>query len=67
MVQKYGNYIRLWKGSTCLQVIISDPDCIEEILTSNVHLDKGNGYDGYIKWLGTGLVNGKSMYNFCIS
>lgn len=61
MVKKHGNYIRLWQGFRRLQVIVSDPDCAAELLTSNVHLDKGYGYDGLISWLGNGLINCESM------
>lgn len=41
--EKYGNYIRLWQGHRFVQIIISDPDCIRELLTSNVYLDKAPG------------------------
>lgn len=59
MATTYGPIVRLWRGPSKLQIIITDPDYIEQVLTSNIHLDKGSGYDGYVSWLGEGLINSK--------
>ncbi|XP_063230569.1 cytochrome P450 4C1-like [Bacillus rossius redtenbacheri] len=55
LAKKYGSLYRLWVG-TNLFVILSDPDLIEVILSSNVQLDKGTNYKFTFPWIGDGLL-----------
>lgn len=60
--KQYGTYVKLWQGPNLLQIILSDPECIEQLLTSNVHLNKGAGYENFNAWLGQGLGHCKGKH-----
>lgn len=64
LAKTYGTFIRLWQGPQSLQIIISDPDCAEKILTSNVHINKASSYDLIEPWLGLGLIQSKGTVLF---
>ncbi|CAG9763236.1 unnamed protein product [Ceutorhynchus assimilis] len=53
--QKYGSFYKLWTGPT-LRIVINKPQYLEELLSSNVNLNKSNGYDLFKPWLGDGLL-----------
>lgn len=61
MQNQYGNFYKLWTGPT-LRLVINKPEYLEDLLNSNVHLSKSNGYDLFKPWLGDGLLvsSGKS-------
>ncbi|KAH1003679.1 hypothetical protein HUJ04_003558 [Dendroctonus ponderosae] len=52
---QYGNFYKLWTGPT-LRLVINKPEYLEDLLNSNVHLSKSNGYDLFKPWLGDGLL-----------
>lgn len=56
--------MRVWLGPTRLNVIISDPKYLEYFLSSNVHIRKGVGYEGFKAWIGNGLItsHGKEFF-----
>ena len=54
-VQKFGNVIRVWFGSKLI-IFLTEPDDIEVILNSHVHIDKSTEYKFFKPWLGEGLL-----------
>ncbi|RZC34252.1 cytochrome P450 monooxygenase CYP4H10, partial [Asbolus verrucosus] len=46
-----------------LKVVISKPELIEMILSSNVHITKSHAYDLLIPWLGIGLLISTEVFN----
>ncbi|CAH0628740.1 unnamed protein product [Chrysodeixis includens] len=52
---KYGFVIRGWIGSK-LVVFLANPEDVEVILNSNVHIDKASDYKFFEPWLGEGLL-----------
>lgn len=52
---KYGTFYKLWLGPR-LHLMIANPEYLEELLTSNVHLSKSDGYNLFKPWLGDGLL-----------
>lgn len=52
---QYGNVIRGWLGSKLI-IFLSDPDDVEVILNSQVHIDKSSEYRFFKPWLGEGLL-----------
>nr|CAD7574995.1 unnamed protein product [Timema californicum] len=53
--KQYGSIFRLWLGPQ-LFILLTKPQHIEVILSSNKLLDKGSNYQFLDKWLGTGLL-----------
>lgn len=53
--KQYGSFYKLWLGSR-LHLMISKPEYLEQLLNSNVHLSKSDGYDLFKPWLGDGLL-----------
>lgn len=53
--QKYGSFYKLWLGPR-LHLMVSKPEYLEQLLNSNVHLRKSDGYDLFKPWLGDGLL-----------
>ncbi|KAH9641905.1 hypothetical protein HF086_011655 [Spodoptera exigua] len=53
--ERYGTVIRGWLG-TKLIVFLLDPEDIEVILNSQVHIDKAPEYRFFKPWLGEGLL-----------
>ncbi|XP_038213526.1 cytochrome P450 4g15-like [Zerene cesonia] len=51
----YGTVVRGWFGSKLI-VFLSDPDDVEVILNSQVHIDKASEYRFFKPWLGEGLL-----------
>ncbi|XP_045492096.1 cytochrome P450 4g15-like [Colias croceus] len=51
----YGTVVRGWFGSKLI-VFLSDPDDVEVILNSQVHIDKATEYKFFKPWLGEGLL-----------
>ncbi|KAI4464347.1 cytochrome p450 family 4 [Holotrichia oblita] len=58
-IRKYGTEIfRTWNGNIpCVHLL--KPEYLELIMTSSVHLSKGQQYDLLHPWLGQGLLTGK--------
>ncbi|CAG9855800.1 unnamed protein product [Phyllotreta striolata] len=52
---KYGTFYKLWLGPR-LHLMVAKPEYLEQLLTSNVHLSKSDGYDLFKPWLGDGLL-----------
>ncbi|XP_046978516.1 cytochrome P450 4g15-like [Vanessa cardui] len=52
---QYGTVVRGWLG-TKLLIFLSDPDDVEVILNSQVHIDKASEYRFFKPWLGEGLL-----------
>lgn len=48
--------------------MISKPEYLEQLLNSNVHLSKSDGYDLFKPWLGDGLLvsTGKLSASICM-
>ncbi|CAD0198717.1 unnamed protein product [Chrysodeixis includens] len=53
--EQFGNVIRIWLGSNLI-VFLTDPNDVEVILNSNVHIDKSTEYKFFKPWLGEGLL-----------
>lgn len=53
--EKFGNVVRVWVGSNLI-IFITEPDDVEIILNSHVHIDKSNEYRFFKPWLGEGLL-----------
>nr|ARA91599.1 cytochrome P450 monooxygenase [Pieris rapae] len=53
--EMYGSVVRGWIGSK-LVVFLTDPDDVEVILNSQVHIDKASEYRFFKPWLGEGLL-----------
>ncbi|XP_041972877.1 cytochrome P450 4g15-like [Aricia agestis] len=53
--EKYGSVIRGWLGSKLI-IFLSEPDDVEVILNSQVHIDKSTEYRFFKPWLGEGLL-----------
>lgn len=53
--EQFGSVIRVWLG-TKLVIFLTDPDDVEVILNSNVHIDKSTEYRFFKPWLGEGLL-----------
>ncbi|XP_026491077.2 cytochrome P450 4g15-like [Vanessa tameamea] len=53
--EQYGTVVRGWLG-TKLLIFLSDPDDVEVILNSQVHIDKASEYRFFKPWLGEGLL-----------
>ncbi|CAG4941257.1 unnamed protein product [Colias eurytheme] len=53
--EMYGTVVRGWFGSKLI-VFLSDPDDVEVILNSQVHIDKATEYKFFKPWLGEGLL-----------
>lgn len=51
----YGNVVRAWIGSKLL-IFLTDPNDVEIILNSQVHIDKATEYKFFKPWLGEGLL-----------
>ncbi|XP_039745735.1 cytochrome P450 4g15-like [Pararge aegeria] len=51
----YGNVVRAWLGSKLL-IFLTDPNDVEVILNSQVHIDKATEYKFFEPWLGEGLL-----------
>ncbi|KAF7277733.1 cytochrome P450 4g15 [Rhynchophorus ferrugineus] len=51
----YGKTIKLWAGSRLI-IFLTDPDDVEIILSSHVHIDKSPEYRFFKPWLGDGLL-----------
>lgn len=52
---RYGTVVRGWLG-TKLIIFLSDPDDVEVILNSHIHIDKASEYRFFKPWLGEGLL-----------
>ncbi|XP_060532305.1 cytochrome P450 4g15 [Cylas formicarius] len=52
---EYGRTIKLWIGPRLL-IFLTDPDDVEIILSSHVHIDKSPEYRFFKPWLGDGLL-----------
>ncbi|XP_045459539.1 cytochrome P450 4g15-like [Melitaea cinxia] len=52
---RYGTVVRGWLG-TKLLIFLSDPDDVEVILNSHIHIDKASEYRFFKPWLGEGLL-----------
>ncbi|KAJ8955792.1 hypothetical protein NQ314_006841 [Rhamnusium bicolor] len=52
---KYGSLYKLWFGPK-LHLVMSKPEYLEQLLTSNIHLTKSDGYDLFRPFLGDGLL-----------
>lgn len=57
---KYGSVIRGWLGSQLI-VFLTDPDDVEVILNSKVHINKATEYRFFEPWLGEGLLISSGM------
>ncbi|KAJ8888508.1 hypothetical protein PR048_007999 [Dryococelus australis] len=55
LAKQYGPLFRVWVGPN-LFVILSAPEYIEVILSSNTQLDKGSNYKFTLPWIGDGLL-----------
>ncbi|XP_013185532.2 cytochrome P450 4g15 [Amyelois transitella] len=55
---QYGPVVRAWLGNR-LYVFIQNPDDIEVILNSQIHIEKSDEYDLFKPWLGEGLLISK--------
>lgn len=53
--EKFGNVVRVWLGSNLI-VFLTDPNDVEVILNSQVHIDKAREYRFFKPWLGEGLL-----------
>ncbi|CAH2092169.1 unnamed protein product [Euphydryas editha] len=53
--EKYGTVVRGWLG-TKLLIFLTDPNDVEVILNSHVHIDKASEYRFFKPWLGEGLL-----------
>nr|ULR85614.1 cytochrome P450 [Spodoptera frugiperda] len=53
--EKFGNVVRVWMGSNLI-VFLTDPNDVEIILNSQVHIDKSTEYKFFKPWLGEGLL-----------
>ncbi|XP_075972261.1 cytochrome P450 4g15-like [Anticarsia gemmatalis] len=53
--EKFGNVVRIWLGSNLI-VFLTDPNDVEVILNSQVHIDKAHEYKFFKPWLGEGLL-----------
>ncbi|CAK1551938.1 unnamed protein product [Leptosia nina] len=53
--EMYGSVVRGWLGSKLL-IFLTDPDDVEVILNSQVHIDKASEYRFFEPWLGEGLL-----------
>ncbi|XP_022828928.1 cytochrome P450 4g15-like [Spodoptera litura] len=53
--EKFGNVVRVWMGSNLI-VFLTDPNDVEIILNSQVHIDKATEYKFFKPWLGEGLL-----------
>lgn len=51
----YGHVVRGWIGHKLI-VLLSDPQDVELVLGSNVHIDKSDEYRFFQPWLGNGLL-----------
>lgn len=60
--EEFGSVIRLWLG-TNLVIFLTEPDDVEVILNSNVHIEKSSEYRFFKPWLGEGLLisSGEAM------
>lgn len=56
LAAKYRPIWRLDITMLTSQIFVQDPKIVEEILTSQKFIDKSNGYNLLINWLGTGLL-----------
>lgn len=60
--ETYGENVKLWTGPK-LRVLITNPDDVEKILSSQIHLTKSSTFDLLKVWLGEGvLVQGGSVW-----
>lgn len=65
MIAKSENYdtvAKLWIGPK-LVVLLYDPRDVEQILSSQVYIDKSNEYSFFKPWLGDGLLISTGEYN----
>nr|QZP43574.1 cytochrome P450 monooxygenase CYP4G253 [Ephestia elutella] len=53
--KKYAKIARLWIGSKLI-IFLTEPDDVEVILNSQVHIDKSSEYAFFKPWLGEGLL-----------
>ncbi|KAH9641904.1 hypothetical protein HF086_011654 [Spodoptera exigua] len=53
--ERFGNVVRVWMGSNLI-VFLTDPNDVEIILNSQVHIDKATEYKFFKPWLGEGLL-----------
>lgn len=53
--EKFGSVVRLWIG-TKLIIFLTEPEDVEVILNSQVHIDKASEYRFFKPWLGEGLL-----------
>ncbi|XP_059061878.1 uncharacterized protein LOC131854754 [Achroia grisella] len=53
--KKYISVSRVWVGSK-LVIFLSEPDDVEVILNSHIHIDKSSEYRFFEPWLGEGLL-----------
>ncbi|XP_047023409.1 cytochrome P450 4g15-like [Helicoverpa zea] len=53
--EKFGNVVRVWLGNNLI-VFLTDPNDVEVILNSQVHIDKAYEYKFFKPWLGEGLL-----------
>ena len=51
----FGPVVRAWLGHKLL-IFLTEPDDVEIILNSQVHLDKSTEYRFFKPWLGEGLL-----------
>ncbi|XP_032512223.1 cytochrome P450 4g15-like [Danaus plexippus] len=51
----YGSVVRGWLGNNLI-IFLADPNDVEVILNSNVHIDKASEYKFFQPWLGEGLL-----------
>uniref|UniRef100_A0A2A4JM80 Cytochrome P450 n=1 Tax=Heliothis virescens TaxID=7102 RepID=A0A2A4JM80_HELVI len=55
IADQYGYVIRGWLGSKLI-IFLANPEDVEVILNSNVHIDKASDYKFFEPWLGEGLL-----------
>ncbi|XP_049696776.2 cytochrome P450 4g15 [Helicoverpa armigera] len=53
--EKFGNVVRVWLGNNLI-VFLTDPNDVEVILNSQIHIDKAYEYKFFKPWLGEGLL-----------
>ena len=58
LVRQYGKLFKLWMGNR-LVIVLTDPKILEQLLSSNEHITKSVGYDGFKPY---GLVNSGGDY-----
>lgn len=61
--QTYTSVTRVWMGPK-LYIFLTEPDDVEVILNSHVHIDKADDYRFFAPWLGEGLLISTGNYSY---